>query len=82
MGESAIAVAGLRKKAMLGCALIHNPSVLFLDEPLEGVDPISADVIRRLLTALPAPARPCCSPATSWSWSNRSATTCPSSTRA
>ena len=41
---------GMRKKASLGCALIHNPSVLFLDEPLEGVDPISADVIRRLLT--------------------------------
>src|ERR1700728_523226 len=41
---------GMRKKAMLGCALIHNPAVLFLDEPLEGVDPISADVIRRLLT--------------------------------
>jgi ABC-2 type transport system ATP-binding protein len=32
---------GMRKKAMLGCALIHNPSVLFLDEPLEGVDPVS-----------------------------------------
>ena len=43
---------GMRKKAALGCALIHNPSVLFLDEPLEGVDPVSADVIRRLLTAL------------------------------
>jgi ABC-2 type transport system ATP-binding protein len=41
---------GMRKKATLGCALIHNPAVLFLDEPLEGVDPISADVIRRLLT--------------------------------
>jgi ABC-2 type transport system ATP-binding protein len=40
---------GMRKKAALGCALIHNPQVLFLDEPLEGVDPISADVIRRLL---------------------------------
>src|ERR1700739_2336267 len=40
---------GMRKKAMLGCALIHNPAVLFLDEPLEGVDPVSADVIRRLL---------------------------------
>jgi ABC-2 type transport system ATP-binding protein len=40
---------GMRKKATLGCALIHNPSVLFLDEPLEGVDPVSADVIRRLL---------------------------------
>jgi ABC-2 type transport system ATP-binding protein len=43
---------GMRKKAALGCALIHNPSVLFLDEPLEGVDPISANVIRRLLTRL------------------------------
>jgi ABC-2 type transport system ATP-binding protein len=43
---------GMRKKAALGCALIHNPSVLFLDEPLEGVDPISADVIRRLLTRM------------------------------
>jgi ABC-2 type transport system ATP-binding protein len=41
---------GMRKKAMLGCALIHNPAMLFLDEPLEGVDPVSADVIRRLLT--------------------------------
>ena len=41
---------GMRKKASLGCALIHNPSVLFLDEPLEGVDPVSADAIRRLLT--------------------------------
>jgi ABC-2 type transport system ATP-binding protein len=41
---------GMRKKAALGCALIHNPSVLFLDEPLEGVDPVSGGVIRRLLT--------------------------------
>src|SRR5579864_4882127 len=40
---------GMRKKVALGCALIHNPSVLFLDEPLEGVDPVSADVIRQLL---------------------------------
>jgi ABC-2 type transport system ATP-binding protein len=45
---------GMRKKAALGCALIHNPPVLFLDEPLEGVDPVSADVIRRLLTRLAA----------------------------
>jgi ABC-2 type transport system ATP-binding protein len=46
--------SGMRKKATLGCALIHNPTVLFLDEPLEGVDPISADVIRRLLTRFTA----------------------------
>ncbi len=45
---------GMRKKAALGCALIHNPSMLFLDEPLEGVDPVSADVIRRLLTRFAA----------------------------
>jgi ABC-2 type transport system ATP-binding protein len=43
---------GMRKKTALGCALIHNPPVLFLDEPLEGVDPVSADVIRRLLTRM------------------------------
>jgi ABC-2 type transport system ATP-binding protein len=41
---------GMRKKIALGCALIHNPAVLFLDEPLEGVDPVSADSIRRLLS--------------------------------
>lgn len=45
---------GMRKKAALGCALIHNPPMLFLDEPLEGVDPISSDVIRRLLTRFAA----------------------------
>jgi ABC-2 type transport system ATP-binding protein len=45
---------GMRKKAALACALIHNPPVLFLDEPLEGVDPVSADVIRRLLARLVA----------------------------
>jgi ABC-2 type transport system ATP-binding protein len=45
---------GMRKKAALGCALIHNPPVLFLDEPLEGVDPVSGDVIRRLLTRFTA----------------------------
>jgi ABC-2 type transport system ATP-binding protein len=45
---------GMRKKTMLGCALIHNPAVLFLDEPLEGVDPVSADSIRRLLTRFTA----------------------------
>jgi ABC-2 type transport system ATP-binding protein len=45
---------GMRKKAALGCALIHNPPVLFLDEPLEVVDPVSADVIRRLLARFAA----------------------------
>ncbi|WP_327087455.1 ABC transporter ATP-binding protein [Nonomuraea sp. NBC_01738] len=42
---------GMRKKIGLAAALLHNPSVLFLDEPFEGVDPVSAntltDVLRR-----------------------------------
>src|ERR1700677_4537583 len=40
---------GMRRKPALGCAITHTPAVLFLDEPLEGVDPVSADVIRRPL---------------------------------
>lgn len=40
---------GMRKKIGLAAALLHNPAVLFLDEPFEGVDPVSAQTIRGVL---------------------------------
>ncbi|MDY7102632.1 MAG: ABC transporter ATP-binding protein [Actinomycetota bacterium] len=42
---------GMRKKIALAAAVLHGPRVLFLDEPFESVDPVSArtinDVIER-----------------------------------
>jgi len=43
---------GMRKKTALAMALLHNPRVLFLDEPFEGIDPVTAKSIRDLLTTI------------------------------
>ncbi|GIH63289.1 ABC transporter ATP-binding protein [Microbispora siamensis] len=40
---------GMRKKIGLAAALLHNPRVLFLDEPFEGVDPVSANTLIEVL---------------------------------
>ena len=48
---------GMRKKTALALALIHNPEVLLLDEPFEGIDPASAKALRDLLAGLPGRGR-------------------------
>lgn len=42
---------GMRKKVALACALIHEPPVLFLDEPFSGIDTVSSRQIKDLLRA-------------------------------
>jgi ABC-2 type transport system ATP-binding protein len=45
---------GMKKKLALAATLIHNPRVLFLDEPLDGIDPVSGRVVTDLLRRLTA----------------------------
>lgn len=41
--------AGMTKKILLAGALLHNPEILILDEPLEAVDPVSGRHIQQIL---------------------------------
>jgi ABC-2 type transport system ATP-binding protein len=45
---------GMRKKIGLAAALLHGPRLLFLDEPFEGIDPVSARTIRTVLERITA----------------------------
>ncbi len=45
---------GMQQKAQLVATLVHDPELLILDEPFQGLDPVNVDLVRTILHELQA----------------------------
>lgn len=64
---------GMKQKVLLIASLLHDPDILFLDEPLSGLDANSVMVVKEIFATLAARGKTIFIRRILWMWSRRSA---------